>query len=181
VSRLWWETKAEIEGLFADLGDNSFVDNGNPKVQAIDRGAQVSEDPFEFATVHGGLESCPFVVMQFDVGVGREEPGSKAVIKAGTVKWEVFAELWNVCQFGDSKEEGGTHRRWLGAHGGAFELLPGCISKSEDTVAHNDLECLYWGLGGGLYGKGEKCARRRQQCTGRDRCQCWHAWMWRHR
>jgi hypothetical protein len=81
--------------------------------------------------------------MRFNVGVSMQEPGSKAVIKVATVKRQIFAECGDICQFGDYKVESGLlHGCWWGTHGCALEWFPDSISKFEDTVAHNDLECL---------------------------------------
>ena len=62
------------------------------------------------------------------------------------MEWQALAELWHVDQFSNSTVEGGMHGRWWRAHGGALKLLPGCVSKFENAVAHDNLECLDEGL-----------------------------------
>jgi hypothetical protein len=119
------------------------VKNGNCKVQEIDQGAEVSKNPSEFTITHGVLEGCPVILMGFDVGVSRQGPGSKSVIKVATVKRQEFAERGDSCQFGNSKVESGVHGHWWGTqHGCTLELFPDSIAKFEDNVVHNDLECL---------------------------------------
>jgi hypothetical protein len=103
------------------------------------------------------LEGCPFVVMRFNVGVGRQEPGSRAVIKVATVKWQIFAEFWNnFFQFSDSKVEGGIHT--VGAGGAPIKVPSSCSQVVSPNfkipVSHNNLESLNEGLDGYSTAKG---------------------------